>query len=650
MDTTLVPFVATSDATLVLPEKGNDCPPLKPKKKSMTSFYQNFFEIAPDGKSRRCKICKQSYSITTATGNLSRHLRHRHPGYDRLSDGIQQVQRAVISPKKSHPQLKLAIDLDHLNWLLLRWLIEASVPVTFDEVFLNSFRFLNPSVKIWPKDKFQAVALEVFRSMREDVRASLQNINSKASITMDFWTSFEQIFYMSVKCHWIDENWSLHKILLDVCRIPYPCTGPEILSAMTKVLTTFNIDRKILCCTNDNSQQAIHACRALKEDLDAHNLPFFYIPCAARTLNSIIEDGLRTPKPIISKIRDFVLELNSYPDMIEDFKQFLALYHEGSWKFPLDSSTSWSGDYAMLDMVRKAPNAMESTIKKHEETFSGRNLLLSTTEKSAINILHSYLEPFYKITTNLSTSKVPTVGLALFFMDHVFELIGSCRDSCRQEWLKIVADDMAKRVRSFCTQAHNTFTFTAAILDPRIKKELVPENLNLEKHLEEARSYFMRYYPSSQFPATTNGFGSQEILDEDNIVSFAEEIARKRRRASMHSTADELSQFLSEPTLPLATDVLNWWKMNSMRYPRLSVMARDFLAVQGASAEPDELFTSKGDDARKKQFSLSYSNMQPFMCVNSWLQSGYKFKFQQLEINFEKLVESTAASVDIAKT
>lgn len=291
---------------------------------------------------------------------------------------------------------------------------------------------------------------------------------------------------------------------------------------------------------------------------------------------------------------------------------------------------------------------MDSTIKKHEETFSCRNLLLSTTEKSAVNILHLYLEPLYKITTSLSTSKVPTVGLVLFFMDHVFELISSCQNSCRQEWLKSIADDMAKRARSFCTRAYNNFTFTAAILDPRIKKELLPENLNLEKHLEEARSYFMRNYSGSQFPATTNGFGIQETTDESNIVSFAEEIARKRRRrATISHAADELSQFLSEPPLPIATNVLDWWKANGMRYPRLSAMARDFLAVQGTSVEPEELFTSKGDDAHKRQFCLPYSSMQPFICISSWLQSGYKFKFQTTEINLEKLVESTAASVDL---
>ncbi|RRT83765.1 hypothetical protein B296_00001221 [Ensete ventricosum] len=294
---------------------------------------------------------------------------------------------------------------------------------------------------------------------------------------------------------------------------------------------------------------------------------------------------------------------------------------------------------------RVAPNAMDSTIKKHEETFSSRNLLLSTTEKSVVNILLSYLEPFHKITTNISTSKVPTVGLVLFFMDHVFELISSCRDSCRQEWLKSVADDMAKRARSFCTQAYNFYNFMAAILDPRIKKELIPENLNSEKNLEEARSYFTRYYPINQFPIMANGFGTHDTTDEENVVSFAEEIARKRRRASMSTAADELSQFLSEPPLPIATDILDWWKVNSTRYPRLSVMARDYLAVQGTSVEPDELFTSKGDDVHKKQFCLPYSSMQSFMCINSWVQSGYKFKFRMTEINFEKLVESSADGV-----
>ena len=40
---------------------------VKLRKKS----YLKFFETCTDGKSRKCKLCKQIYSISTASGTLS---------------------------------------------------------------------------------------------------------------------------------------------------------------------------------------------------------------------------------------------------------------------------------------------------------------------------------------------------------------------------------------------------------------------------------------------------------------------------------------------------------------------------------------------------------------------------------------------------
>lgn len=248
------------------------------------------------------------------------------------------------------------MDFDHLNWLLIKWLILASLPPsTLEEKWLaNSFKFLNPSIQLWSGEKYKAVFREVFRSMREDVRATLEQVSSKVSITVDFWTSYEQISYMSVTCHWIDENWCFQKVLLDICHIPYPSGSNEIYHSLVKVLKMYNIENKVLSCTHDNSQTAMHACHSLKEDLDGQKVgPFCYLPCAAHTLNMIIEDGLRTTKPIISKIREFVLEINSSSEISDDFIQLTTVYQEGSWKFPLDASTRWSGNYGMLDIVCK---------------------------------------------------------------------------------------------------------------------------------------------------------------------------------------------------------------------------------------------------------------------------------------------------------
>ena len=69
MDMSLIPHIDPIDIGLGSSEKGNVVPTAKPRKKTMTSVYLKFFETAPDGKSRRCKFCGQSYSIATATGN-----------------------------------------------------------------------------------------------------------------------------------------------------------------------------------------------------------------------------------------------------------------------------------------------------------------------------------------------------------------------------------------------------------------------------------------------------------------------------------------------------------------------------------------------------------------------------------------------------
>ena len=68
MDIALIPNIDPIDIELGSSEKGNVVPSAKPRKKTMTSVYLKYFETAPDGKTRRCKFCGQSYSIATATG------------------------------------------------------------------------------------------------------------------------------------------------------------------------------------------------------------------------------------------------------------------------------------------------------------------------------------------------------------------------------------------------------------------------------------------------------------------------------------------------------------------------------------------------------------------------------------------------------
>lgn len=650
MDMTIISNIDPVDVRLPPSEDSNVVTTIKPKKKTMTSVYLKFFETAPDGKSRRCKFCGQGYSMATATGNLGRHLSNRHPGYDMTGDAMTNSSLpSVTIVKKPQPQAKAPqVDLDHLNWLLIKWLILASLPPsTLEEKWLeNSFKFLNSSVQLWSGDKFRAVLHEIFWSMQEDVRATLEEVSSKVSITLDFWTSFEQIFYMSVTCQWIDDNWSFQKVLLNICHIPSPCGGSEIYHKLVKVLKLYNIHNRVLSCTHDNNLEVMLACRTLKEDIDSPKMgPFWYVPCAARALNSIIDDGLRTTKPIISKIREVILEVNASAEMTEELVEYTITYNEGSWKFPLDASSRWSGSYQMLDFACKASKSMECIIRKHEDTL-GKRLLLNSAEKNAINIMHTFLEPFHKTTVNICTNRVPTVGLVIFFMDHISETISSCGESRHSpDWLKTASHDMATKTQKYTDQVSNIFAYMTAILDPRIKVELLPESLNLEKNLAEARGYFIRNYSSTHFPSISSGYGALDMEDDGGSVSFAEEIARKKRRVNI-SSSDELTQYLSESPAPISTNVFEWWKANSTRYPRLSLMARDFLAVQATSVAPEELFCCKGNEIDKQRYCVAHDSTQALLCIKSWTEGGMKLKYKSTEIDYERLMElaATAAS------
>ncbi|KAL0423747.1 UNVERIFIED_CONTAM: Zinc finger BED domain-containing protein RICESLEEPER 2 [Sesamum radiatum] len=650
MSGAIIPQIEPVDIGLGSVEKGSTILTAKPRKKTMTSVYLKYFETAMDGKSRKCKFCGQSYSIATATGNLGRHLSNRHPGYDKIGDSSNSpTPQPVTVAKKPQPQAQVkvpTIELDHWNWVLIKWLLVASLPTsTLTEKWLiNAFKFLNPSAELWSGKKFQTVLREVFRSMQESVRLIVEQVCSKVSVTLDFWTSYEQILYMSVTCQWIDENWSFQKVLLDICHIPSPCGGSEIYYALLKVLRLYNLETKILSCTHDNSPNALHACHTLKGDMDSQKMAAFcYIPCAAHTLNAIINDGLRTTKSVILKIREFVLELNSSLEISDDFVQFTTAYQEGNWKFPLDASARWSGSYQMLDIACKAGKSMETVIRKYEEQLGSR-LLLNSAEKNVVNIMHKYLEPFYKTINNICTNKLLTIGMVLFFMDHISETISTCKDSRQTpDWLKSAAEDMYIKAQNYSDQVCNAFTYMTAILDPRIKVELIPEYLNLERYLEEARNHFIRNYSTSYFSSMANSYGTQELEDRGS-ASFAEEIARKKRRASMNSATDELTQYLSEPPVPMPTDVLDWWKVNSSRYPRLSLMARDFLAVQSTSVLPEDIFSIKGDEIDRERFSTPQSDTQALLCVKSWMQNGIKLKYKSTEIDYERMMEIAAAS------
>ncbi|KAH9687521.1 hypothetical protein KPL70_014804 [Citrus sinensis] len=68
-------------------------------------------------------------------------------------------------------------------------------------------------------------------------------------------------------------------------------------------------------------------------------------------------------------------------------------------------------------------------------------------------------------------------------------------------------------------------------------------------------------------------------------------------------------------------DVLDWWKINSSKYPILSYVARDILAMPVSTVASESAFSTGGRVLDPHRCSLSTRTVEALICTQNWLRS-----------------------------
>ena len=63
---------------------------------------------------------------------------------------------------------------------------------------------------------------------------------------------------------------------------------------------------------------------------------------------------------------------------------------------------------------------------------------------------------------------------------------------------------------------------------------------------------------------------------------------------------------------------MDWWKINSIRFPVLSIMAKDYLAVMASSAPIERQFSIFGNIVTKNRNRMEKEIGRKIMCLRSW--------------------------------
>lgn len=92
---------------------------------------------------------------------------------------------------------------------------------------------------------------------------------------------------------------------------------------------------------------------------------------------------------------------------------------------------------------------------------------------------------------------------------------------------------------------------------------------------------------------------------------------------SSESFARELERWIAHTNMSIeqsSRDVLLWFKLNGFMYPRVSLMAKDYLAIMSTSVPSEQAFSRAGTTVSKRRARLGDDCVSAVCELQSWLK------------------------------
>ena len=163
-------------------------------------------------------------------------------------------------------------------------------------------------------------------------------------------------------------------------------------------------------------------------------------------------------------------------------------------------------------------------------------------------------------------------------------------------------------------------SIVAMILDPRYKLDIINNKDKKKEAKEKLGAIFSQYEEEKatreQDSTNTQASTSKNKSSIPAITKLKEKIIPLAQRFFTQSLdksklKPEVSIYLSEPRVNnFEEDILKWWKINQLRFPILSKMARDFLAAQASSVPSERGFSRSGLTVTSLRNSLHPETVQ----------------------------------------
>lgn len=631
------------------------------KKKSIVWEHFTIETVSAGCRRACCKQCKQSFAYSTGskvagTSHLKRHIaKGTCPALLRNQD---KNQRSPYTPKSSlgnstsdppkrryrtNSTPQVLFDADRIRHEIARMIIMHDFPLHMvdHQGFLTFVQHLQPYFQMVSFNTVQGDCVATYLMEKQHLIKFIEGIPGRVCLALDMWTSSRSVGYVFITGHFIDSDWKLQRRLLNVVMEPYPDSDTAFSHAVAVCLHDWSLENKLFSITYNQSlsEAAVENMRPLlsiKNPLIL-NGQLLVGNCIARTFSSIAKDVLDEGKEKVRKVREgvkYVKTSDSHEEKFLELKEQLQVPSERS--LSLDDQTQWNTTYQML-LAASELKEVFSCLDTSDPDYKGAP---SLEDWRQIEIICTYLKLLFDAANILTTTTNPT---PITFFHEVWKIQSELARAVTSEdpFIGSLTKRMQEKIDEYWKDCSLALA-TAVVMDPRFKMKLVEFSFN-KIYGEEAPTYIkivddgihelFHEYVALPLPLTptyaeegnsrnvkTEESQGGTLLSDNGLTDFDVYIME----TTSQQMKSELDQYLDESLLPRVQDfdVLGWWKLNKLKYPTLSKMARDILSIPVSTVPPDSIFDTTAKEMDKYRCSLRPETVEALICAKDWMQYG----------------------------
>lgn len=625
----------------------------------------------------------------SGTSNMSKHLNHACKGYHVWlaankfqKDGPEDDSGSVKMCKVSDDVIREATnEMMVIGELPLSWVEGPAWRHFTDKIKIGTPHSRRTASRDIAK---------IYAKKKEEMKKLLEENKQRLSLTTDIWNApHTGASYMVITAHFIDSSWKLRKLIIGFKNV-YDHKGGTISKALLDCLEDWGIKRVFSITVDNATANgsALRKFKEgfMKNGADALVLGgrYLHLRCATHNLNLVVKEGLLQIDNNINAIRNGIYFVRSSTQRQIAFGQRVESGRIQRGSLPLDVKTRWNSTYLMLEQAMKfkvAFDKKEAEDKPYNDYFNeiveGKKRIGPPEKEDweAVNRLVQFLIIFYKATLVLSASNTACAHKlyhAIYTVTRNISLLSTTPGP--DEILRSKAAAMSRKLGKYWSPfgdnvEMNKMIIVAGVLDPSKKMKFVVkcfEKLYGEGSVEVTlltnetkdilRSLFDEYNSNVSKNVTagdqaantrsqshgTSSQSQEQFVDEVSqrtvlgnglaYESMSDIYLELENEAGVQEKTDELDLYLKEsveyPKLMDGTeyDVLSWWKVNSPKFPVLSAVARDVLAMQVSSVASESAFSTSGRVLEPSRSCLTHFMIEVLMCTEQWLKCEIKFK------------------------